>query len=184
MTRTSQISNPNPHAIPTYAGGAGGGCPCKEQSDQDFTDADLEDREVFVTTEGRVADKARYPALDDATTEPIFPPELALAAPRALHLRSAKVGYLCGCIVAVCLAKRVNLYESITTRSPTHQAKTPPYPTPQTNQPNPNTHRRRGTARPLWRSSWSSRRASRRGGSWRGTRRWASRPSSSTSRCR
>ncbi len=38
-----------------------------------------------------MADKGRYPALDDATTEPIFPPELALAKPRALHLRSAKV---------------------------------------------------------------------------------------------
>ena len=83
-----------PHADNHTAGGAGGGCPCKAQSDPDFTDLDSEDTDVHATTEGRVADKARYPAwaAGDATTEPIFPPELALAAPRALFLRSAKVG--------------------------------------------------------------------------------------------
>ena len=80
------------HPTANAAGENGnGGCPCKAGSDQDYTDLDVVDLDVHASTEGRLADRARYPALDDATTEPIFPPELALAKPRALHLRSAKV---------------------------------------------------------------------------------------------
>jgi hypothetical protein len=92
----TSISEQTPHI---HTGENGGGCPCKEQSDQDFGDTDQADRDVYATTEGRVADKGRYPALDDATTEPIFPPELALAKPRALYLRSAKVW--CGAPIAI-----------------------------------------------------------------------------------
>ena len=72
-------------------GGNGGGCPCKEQSDTPVAHDSTVNLDVYATTEGRLADKARYPALDDATTEPIFPPELALGKPAALRFQSPKM---------------------------------------------------------------------------------------------
>jgi xanthine dehydrogenase/oxidase len=52
----------------------------------------LQDLDVHETSEGRAGDKACYPLYSaDPTTEPIFPPELMLAKPRPLLLKSAHV---------------------------------------------------------------------------------------------
>jgi len=74
--------------------GGSGGCPCKEggASDLPVPQEGTTDIHVHATTEGRVADQTRYPSLaSDPTTEPIFPPELALALPRPLLFTSPKM---------------------------------------------------------------------------------------------
>lgn len=74
--------------------GTGGGCPCKEGegSDLPVPHEGKTDVHVHATTEGRAADLTRYPSLaSDPTTEPIFPPELALALPRPLRFASPKM---------------------------------------------------------------------------------------------
>lgn len=69
--------------------GGKGSCPCQEASDKPVPTEGAADIHVHATTEGRVKDLARYPPLErDPSTEPIFPPELALAHPQPLRFVS------------------------------------------------------------------------------------------------